>query len=52
MDFQLNDCVFHVTVSPNSGHYDKRQSNLADGLRVFLLVPDRVLVGNPTKTLT
>ena len=44
-DFQLNDCVFHVTVSPNSGHYDKCQSNLADGLRVFLLVPDRVLVG-------
>ena len=44
-DFQLNDCVFHVTVSPNSGHYAKCQRNLADGLRVFLLVPDRVLAG-------
>ena len=44
-DFQINDCVFHVTVSPNAGHYDKCQNNLADGLRVFLLVPDVILVG-------
>ena len=44
-DFQMNDCVFHVTVSPNIGHYDKCQRNLDDGLRVFLLVPDRFLVG-------
>ena len=44
-DFQLNDCVFHVTVSPNSGHYDKCKVNLANGLRVFLLVPDRVMLG-------
>ena len=44
-DFQLNDCVFHVTVSPNAGHYDKCKSNIANGLRVFLLVPDARLVG-------
>ena len=44
-DFQINDSVFHVTVSPNSGHYEKCKRNLADGLRVFLLVPDSVLAG-------
>ena len=44
-DFQINDCVFHVTVSPNRGHYEKCQRNLADGLRVFLLVPDGILAG-------
>ena len=44
-DFQINDCVFHVTVSPNRGHYDKCQHNLTNGLRVFLLVPDEMLAG-------
>ena len=44
-DFQINDCVFHITMSPNTGHYDKCQRNLADGLRVFLLVPDSILAG-------
>ena len=44
-DFQINDCVLHVTMSPNRGHYDKCRRNLADGLRVFLLVPDRMLLG-------
>ena len=44
-DFQINDCVFHVSVAPNRGHYDKCKRNLADGLRVFLLVPDDMLVG-------
>lgn len=44
-DFQINDCVFHVSVSPNSGHYDKRARNLSDGFRTFLLVPDRILAG-------
>ena len=44
-DFQINDCVFHVTVSPNSGHYEKCRRNLADGFRVFLLVPDMILAG-------
>lgn len=44
-DFEINDCVFHVTVAPNTGHYDKCRANLADGFRVFLLVPDRILAG-------
>ncbi len=44
-DFEINDCVFHVTVSPNTGHYDKCQANLANGFRVFLLVPDKILAG-------
>ena len=44
-DFQINDCVFHVTVSPNTGHYDRCKRNLANGLRVFLLVPDEILDG-------
>lgn len=39
-DFQINDTVFHVAVAPGAGHYDKCERNLADGLRVFLLVPD------------
>ena len=49
-DFQINDCVFHVTVSPNSGHYKKCQQNLNDGLRVFLLVPDARLLGARQRT--
>lgn len=32
-------------MSPNTGHYDKCQRNLSDGLRVFLLVPDSILAG-------
>ena len=49
-DFQMNDCVFHVTVAPNSGHYDKCERNLANGLRVFLLVPDDLLAGTRQNT--
>ena len=44
-DFQINDSVFHVSVAPNRGHYDKCKINLTNGLRVFLLVPDERLVG-------
>lgn len=44
-DFQINDCVFHVTVSPNNGHFEKCKRNLTDGLRVFLIVPDKILAG-------
>ena len=43
-DFQINDCIFHVTVSPNRGHYEKCGRNLSNGLRVFLLVPDEKLL--------
>lgn len=44
-DFQISDCVFHVSVAPNSGHYEKCKSNIANGLRVFVLVPDARLLG-------
>lgn len=40
-DFQINDSVFHVTVSPNKQHYDKCAHNLSNGLRAFLLVPGK-----------
>lgn len=39
-DFQVNDCVFHVTVAPNNGHYEKCLRNISDGFRVFILVRD------------
>ena len=42
-DFQIHDSVFHVTVSPNSGHIDKCFANLESGLRVYLLVADGML---------
>lgn len=38
-DFQIHDSVFHVSVSPNAGHYKKCEDNLNNGLRPFLLVP-------------
>lgn len=44
-DFQISDCIFHVTVAPNAGHYEKCKSNIANGLRVFVLVPDARLQG-------
>ncbi len=43
-DFQIHNSVFHVTVAPNNGHYEKCQTNLANGLRVFLLVPSQRLM--------
>lgn len=44
-DFEVADAVFHVTVAPTTGHFDKCTRNLQDGRRVFLLVPDAVLAG-------
>ena len=44
-DFQINDCIFHVTVSPKSDHYEKCKTNLSDRFRVYLLVPDEKLLG-------
>lgn len=44
-DFQINDCIFHVTVSPNRGHYDKCKQNYANGFRIFLLVTEARLIG-------
>ncbi len=45
-DFQLADTAFHVTVAPMPGVYEKCKTNMDLGLRVFLLVPDRVLAGS------
>lgn len=44
-DFVLGTTVFHVTVSPMPAHYDKCKTNLQAGYDVFLLVPDRLMVG-------
>ncbi len=42
-DFQINDTVFHITISPMPAIYDKCKSNIDDGFRIYLLVPDRML---------
>jgi len=44
-DFALGSTVFHVTVSPMQAHYDKCLTNVQAGYDVYLLVPDRLLVG-------
>lgn len=44
-DFLLSDTVFHVTVAPMSAVYEKCRRNLAEGYRVYLLVPDARLAG-------
>lgn len=44
-DFVVGDTVFHVTVSPQLGHYEKCRKNLAKGHKVYLLTPDHCVVG-------
>lgn len=44
-DFRVGDTVFHVTVSPMSAVYEKCKRNLEQGLKVYLLVPDRLVAG-------
>jgi hypothetical protein len=44
-DFLVWDIVYHVTVAPNAGHYAKCEANLRDGYRVYLIVPERILLG-------
>lgn len=44
-DFLVNDTAFHVTVSPMSAVYEKCKRNIEEGLRAYLLVPDRCLLG-------
>ena len=44
-DFYVGDTVFHVTVNPAPGLYEKCKRNLEDGYRVYVLVPDALLVG-------
>ena len=44
-DFLVGDTVFHVTVSPNSGHYEKCEENLNANFRVYFLVSNGILFG-------
>jgi len=44
-DYEIGDAVFHITVAPMSAIYVKCRSNTEEGLRVYLLVPDRCLIG-------
>lgn len=44
-DFLVGQTVFHITVSPNADHYEKCRRNLSEGFRVYLLVPDAVVIG-------
>jgi hypothetical protein len=44
-DFYFGNTVFHVTVSPSPALYDKCKRNLNDGLRVYVLVRNRDVVG-------
>jgi len=44
-DFRIGETIFHVTVAPNQGHFDKCVRNLKQNLRVYLIVPERMAVG-------
>lgn len=44
-DFLVNDTAFHVTVAPTQSHYQKCIANVSSGYRVYLLVPNRILLG-------
>ena len=44
-DFRVGDTVFHVTVSPMTAVYEKCKRNLDQGLKVYLLVPERLVAG-------
>ncbi|MBS3942703.1 MAG: DUF4928 family protein [Dethiobacter sp.] len=44
-DFLVGDTVFHVTVAPMQGVYDKSKRNIEEGLRPCLLVKDHCLAG-------
>lgn len=42
-DFLVGDTVFHVTVAPTLALYEKCKTNLEQGLKVYLLVPDSLI---------
>jgi hypothetical protein len=44
-DFHLRGTAFHITIAPMTGVFEKCRTNLRDGLRVYLLVPDSFVVG-------
>jgi len=41
-DFNINDTVFHITVSPKDSVYEKCESDVNNGFGVYLLVPEQV----------
>ncbi|HAG11089.1 MAG TPA: hypothetical protein DCK76_06855 [Desulfotomaculum sp.] len=49
-DYEIGDTVFHITVAPMPAIYVKCKSNIEAGLRVYLLVPDRCLIGAKQNT--
>lgn len=44
-DFLLGGTAFHVTVSPTAGLFENCRANLLEGYRVYVIVPDRSVVG-------
>ena len=44
-DFFLGDTTFHVTIAPSAAVFEKCLANLGQGYRVYLLVPERALIG-------
>jgi hypothetical protein len=44
-DFEVGNTVFHITNAPMSLLYEKMKANLDRGLRVYLLVPQSLVVG-------
>lgn len=44
-DFKVGDTAFHITVAPMMPVFDKCRTNIDAGLRVYLIVPDRAVIG-------
>lgn len=44
-DFLVGSSAFHVTIAPTASVFTKCQRNIQDGLRAYLLVPDKLLQG-------
>lgn len=42
-DFFVGNTIFHITVAPMQGVYEKCTENLLEGWKVYLLVPDATL---------
>lgn len=49
-DYRVGDTAFHVTVSPMPAVYERCKENLEHGLRVYLLVPAKRLIGTRENT--
>lgn len=45
-DFQIGDTIFHITVAPMQAVYEKCRQNIAEGFKVYLLVPDAKLAAS------